>query len=180
MEGKQRGNSICVFMPKVMEVFKNFDLEMSAAHFFGTKTFNTTLVFSFPHTLQPHVLNYQLLLLHYYTCPQEHCSQVMFCSCEAQHWQWYSHHQEYPHSKFNLDVSRVFYSIGHKPTMSFVRFQVQTDPGGYILIIPRMTQTSVKGVFATGDGTDRQCVAVIEVEKQFVDEEEFLVTTRKV
>lgn len=43
-----------------------------------------------------------------------------------------------------------------------------------------MTQTSMKGVFATCDGTDRQCVAVIEVEKQFVDEEEFLVTTRKV
>ena len=39
--------------------------------------------------------------------------------------------------------------FGHEPAISIVRSQVQTDPGSYILIIPRTM--SVKGVFAVGD-----------------------------
>ena len=38
----------------------------------------------------------------------------------------------------------------------------------------------MKGVLAMGDGTERRCMAAIDVEKQFADEEEFLGTTRKV
>lgn len=101
----------------------------------------------------------------------------MFCSYETQQRRWYSHYQEYSHSEFNLDVSRVFYSVVHEPATSFVTFEVQTNSGGYIFFVPGMT---VKGVFAMGDGTERRCMAAIDVEKQFADEEEFLGTTRKV
>ena len=38
----------------------------------------------------------------------------------------------------------------------------------------------MKGVFAMGNGTERRCMAAIDVEKQFADEEEFLGITRKV
>lgn len=67
--------------------------------------------------------------------------------------------------------------IHHRePATSLVRSCVQTEPGGYILIIPRTTQAS----FATGDGTDRRCMAAIDFEKQFAGEEGFVETTRKV
>ena len=69
---------------------------------------------------------------------------------------------------------------GHFPVLYAIetldRSRVQTEPDGYILIIPRTTRAS----FATGDGTDRRCMAAIDFEKQFAGDEGFLGTTRKV
>ena len=48
---------------------------------------------------------------------------------------------------------------------SLLRSQVQTNPDCYILATPGMMQMSIKGVFTVGDGTDRWCMAVLEVEK---------------
>jgi thioredoxin reductase (NADPH) len=83
----------------------------------------------------------------------------------------------------NLDVSGLFYAIGHEPATSLVRTQLDTDPDGYIITTPGTTQTSVKGVFAAGDVQDKRyrqaitsagsgCMAALEAEKLIAEEEE--------
>ncbi|KDR82439.1 hypothetical protein GALMADRAFT_237764 [Galerina marginata CBS 339.88] len=83
----------------------------------------------------------------------------------------------------DLQVSGLFYAIGHEPATSLVRSQLQTDPDGYIITVPGTTQTSVKGVFAAGDVQDKRyrqaitsagsgCMAALEAEKLIAEEEE--------
>ena len=48
----------------------------------------------------------------------------------------------------------VFVAIGHSPASELVRDQLALKPGGYVVVEPGSTRTSVPGVFAAGDLTD--------------------------
>ena len=54
-----------------------------------------------------------------------------------------------------LDVSGLFYAIGHIPNTAFLDGQLKLDDTGYIITKPGTTQTSVEGVFAGGDVQDK-------------------------
>ncbi|MEM8632380.1 MAG: thioredoxin-disulfide reductase [Pseudomonadota bacterium] len=69
-----------------------------------------------------------------------------------------------------------FVAIGHAPASELVRDQLDTHSGGYVVVEPGTTRTSVPGVFAAGDLTDdiyRQavtsagmgCMAALDAEK---------------
>ncbi|KAH7290551.1 hypothetical protein KP509_30G053500 [Ceratopteris richardii] len=74
-----------------------------------------------------------------------------------------------------LDVSGLFFAIGHEPATMFLDGQLATDSEGYIITKPGTTQTSVEGVFAAGDVQDKKwrqaitsagtgCMAALEAE----------------
>ncbi|MCI1984410.1 MAG: thioredoxin-disulfide reductase [Bifidobacteriaceae bacterium] len=54
-----------------------------------------------------------------------------------------------------LDADGVFIAIGYTPRTDFLKGQVGLDPDGYILTEGASTKTSLPGVFAAGDVTDR-------------------------
>ena len=83
------------------------------------------------------------------------CSTFPILTLQCKNWTW-------------MFLSLKFNAIRHEPATSLLRSQVQTNPDSYILAIPGMMQTSIKGMFAAGDGTDRWCMAVLEVEKLLV------------
>ena len=49
----------------------------------------------------------------------------------------------------------LFLAIGHDPTSALFRGQLELDPDGYIVVHQPTTATSIPGVFAAGDITDR-------------------------
>ena len=60
-----------------------------------------------------------------------------------------------------LKTQGIFVNVGWSPSSAFVKGFLETNEYGEIMINPRTNETSVKGVFASGDVTDvkyKQCV----------------------
>ncbi|KAF5730075.1 thioredoxin reductase 1-like [Tripterygium wilfordii] len=56
----------------------------------------------------------------------------------------------------NLEVSGLFFAIGHEPATKFLDGQLKLDSDGYVVTKPGTTQTSIHGVFAAGDVQDKK------------------------
>jgi thioredoxin reductase (NADPH) len=54
-----------------------------------------------------------------------------------------------------LRTDGVFVAIGHTPNTELFRDWLELDAGGYIVVREPRTHTSLEGVFAAGDVTDR-------------------------
>ena len=55
-----------------------------------------------------------------------------------------------------LAVRGMFYAIGHTPNTRLVRDQLSTDTKGYLITEPGRPETSVEGVYASGDVADAE------------------------
>ncbi|KAK4261615.1 hypothetical protein QN277_004585 [Acacia crassicarpa] len=56
----------------------------------------------------------------------------------------------------DLNVSGLFFAIGHEPATKFLDGQLELDSDGYVVTKPGTTKSSVEGVFAAGDVQDKK------------------------
>ncbi|MEO0913194.1 MAG: thioredoxin-disulfide reductase [Pseudomonadota bacterium] len=84
-----------------------------------------------------------------------------------------------------IPAKGVFIAIGHAPASELVKDQLETHMGGYVVVKPGTTETSIPGVFAAGDLTDhiyRQavtsagmgCMAALDAERFLAENESTL------
>lgn len=77
---------------------------------------------------------------------------------------------------YTREAGGLFFAVGHVPNTAFLEGQLELHPNGYIKVKPGTSQTSVEGVFASGDCQDfiyRQavtaagsgCMASMEAER---------------
>lgn len=55
-----------------------------------------------------------------------------------------------------VEVSGLFFAIGHEPATEFLEGQIDLDDERYIVTAPDSTATSVEGIFAAGDVQDKK------------------------
>jgi len=76
----------------------------------------------------------------------------------------------------SLDVSGIFFAIGHSPNSEFLVGNLKRDEHGYIAVNGFSSQTSIAGLFAAGDVCDKRyrqaitsagmgCMAALDAEK---------------
>ena len=81
-----------------------------------------------------------------------------------------------PAQSTDIPCAGFFVAIGHAPASELVKDQLELHNGGYVVVEPGSTRTSIPGVFAAGDLTDhiyRQavtsagmgCMAALDAEK---------------
>ena len=86
--------------------------------------------------------------------------------------------------KSELEIDGFFVAIGHSPTTELFKNFVKMDDEGYILTEPNSTKTSIEGIFAAGDVTDKifrqavtaagmGCMGAIEV-KDFLNKKKII------
>lgn len=76
----------------------------------------------------------------------------------------------------------VFVAIGHAPANELVKDVLELHNGGYVLVKPGTTETSIPGIFAAGDLTDHKyrqaitsagmgCMAALDAERWLAEQE---------